>query len=65
MLPREPADVFYKTAPDQPHVRDGVVGGAKRAGYDQRRTGAGQASDAVDAGGVEGVGEGSDPAECP
>jgi hypothetical protein len=42
-----------------------VVGGATRPRRDERRAVAGEAGDAVDAGGVEGVGEGSDPAECP
>jgi len=37
---RELADVFYKTAPDQPHIRDGVMGGATRAGGNPRHTGA-------------------------
>jgi hypothetical protein len=50
---------------DQPRIRDGLVGRATRAGRDQCRTVAGEAGDAVDAGGVEGVGEGSDLAECP
>jgi hypothetical protein len=50
---------------DQPRIRDGVVGRATRAGHDHRRAVAPQARDAVDARGVEGVGEGSDPAECP
>jgi hypothetical protein len=55
----------YVAPADQPDIRDGVMGGATRAGRDPRRAGAGAASDAVDAGGVEGVGEGSDLAQCP
>jgi hypothetical protein len=35
---------------DQPHIRDGVMGGAKGARGDQGGAGAGEASDAVDAG---------------
>jgi hypothetical protein len=50
---------------DQPRIRDGVVVRATRAGHDHRRAVAPQARDAVDTHGVEGVGEGSDPAECP
>ena len=55
----------HVAATDQPRIRDGVVGRATRAGRDPRRAVAGEAGDAVDAGGVEGVGEGSDLAECP
>jgi hypothetical protein len=55
---REPADVFYKTAPDQPRIRDGVMGDVKRAGGDHRRAVAGEAGDAVDTGGLNGRGEG-------
>src|SRR4029453_7886157 len=33
---------------DQPRIRDGLVGRAKRAGRDQRRAVAGEARDAVD-----------------
>jgi hypothetical protein len=57
---------FRRVAPaDQPCTRDGVMAGATRVSRDQRRAVAGEAGDAVDAGGVEGVGEGFDPAECP
>ncbi len=43
---------------DQPRIREGVVGRAKRAGRDQRRTVAGAAGDAVDARGLKSLGEG-------
>ena len=36
------------TPADQPHIRDGMVGGAKWAGHDQRRAVASKASDTVD-----------------
>jgi hypothetical protein len=45
-------------AADQPGIREGLVGRATRAGRDQRRTVAGEAGDAVDAGGLNGLGEG-------
>ena len=45
-------------APDQPLIRDGVVGGATRPGRDERGAGAGEAGDAMDAGGFDGFGEG-------
>ena len=34
---------------DQPHIRDGMVGRATRAGHDQRRAVAGEADDVVHA----------------
>jgi hypothetical protein len=43
---------------DQSRIRDGMVGGAKWAGRDQRRAVAGAAGDAGDAGGLHGLGEG-------
>jgi hypothetical protein len=46
------------TAADQPRIREGVVGRAKRAGRDPRRAGAGEAGDAVDACGLKGLSEG-------
>jgi hypothetical protein len=55
----------HVAAADQPRIRDSVMGRAKQTGRDQRRAVAGEAGDAMDAGGVEGVGEGSDLAECP
>jgi hypothetical protein len=55
----------HVTTADQPCTRDGVMAGATRAGGDQRRAVAGEPGDAVDAGAVEGIGEGFDPAECP
>jgi hypothetical protein len=42
---------------DQPHVRDRLRRGATRAGRDQRRAGAGEASDAVEARGLDGFGQ--------
>jgi hypothetical protein len=48
----------HEAAADQSHIREGVVGGATRAGRHQRGAVAGQAGDAVHAGGVEGFGEG-------
>ncbi len=44
-------------AADQPHIRDRLRRGATRAGRDQCRAGAREASDAVDARGLEGFGE--------
>ena len=38
---------------DQPHIRDGVVGRATRAGHDPCRAVAGEARDAVDTRGVD------------
>jgi hypothetical protein len=43
---------------DQPCSRDRLMARAKRAGRDQRRAVAGEASDAVDTRGLEGFGEG-------
>jgi hypothetical protein len=43
---------------DQPRIGDGVVGGATRAGRDPRRAVAGQAGDAVEARGLNGLGKG-------
>ena len=48
----------HVAAADQPHIRDGVVRGAKRAGRDQRRVGAGAAGDVMDVGGLKGLGQG-------
>ena len=48
----------YVAAADQPRIRDGMVGRAKRAGRDQRRAVAGEAGDAVDTRGLNGLGEG-------
>jgi hypothetical protein len=44
-------------AADQPRIRDGVVGRATRAGRDPRRAGAGEAGNAVDTRGLNGLGE--------
>jgi hypothetical protein len=48
----------HLAAPDQPHIGDGVMRGAKRARSDDGGTGAGEASDAMDAGGFEGLHQG-------
>jgi hypothetical protein len=42
---------------DQPHIRDGVMGGAKRAARDPRRPIAGEAGDAREVGGVDRCGQ--------
>jgi hypothetical protein len=42
---------------DPAHIGDRVVRGANRVGGDQRRAVAGEAGDAMDAGGVDGFGE--------
>jgi hypothetical protein len=43
---------------DQPRIREGVMGSATRAGGDQGRAVAGEAGDAVDTRGLNGLGEG-------
>jgi hypothetical protein len=43
---------------DQPHIGHGMVGGATRPGGDDGGAGAGEADDARDTGGVEGLGQG-------
>jgi hypothetical protein len=48
----------HLTPADPPHVRDGMVGGATRAGDNQRRAVAGEANDAVATRGLNGLGEG-------
>jgi hypothetical protein len=53
---RHPASARLPT--DQPRIRDSLVGTATRARRDQRRAVAGAASDAVDACGLKGLGEG-------
>jgi hypothetical protein len=68
LLLREPGDVLYKTGPDQPHIRDRVMGRARWTGRDQRRAVAGAAGDTVDAPGLKGLGEGhrrQDEGEAP
>jgi hypothetical protein len=52
--PRHLAGQRHVAATDQPHSRDGLRRGATRAGRDQRRAGAREASDAVEARGLEG-----------
>jgi hypothetical protein len=42
---------------DQPHIRDGVMEGATRAGRDPRRAVAGAARDAVDTRGLQSFGQ--------
>jgi hypothetical protein len=44
--------------PDQPRIGDGMMGRAKRPGRHQRRTSPREAGDAVDTGGLNGLGEG-------
>jgi hypothetical protein len=46
---------------DQPDIGDGVVGGAEGAGGDNGRAPTGQASDARDAGGLDGFEPRSSP----
>ena len=48
----------HVAATDQPRIRDGMVGRTKGSSGDQRRTVSGQAGDAVDARGLNGLGEG-------
>jgi hypothetical protein len=55
---RHVARQWHLAATDQPHSGDGVVRGAKRAGRDPRRAGAGEARDAVDTRGLNRLGEG-------
>jgi hypothetical protein len=43
---------------DQPRIRDSVMGGPKGVGRDDRSAGAGEAGDTMDAGGLEGFGQG-------
>ena len=45
-------------ATDEPRIRDGVVGRAKRGGRDQRRAVADEAGDAVDARGLDRIRQG-------
>ena len=47
----------HLAAADQAYIRDGVMGGATRAGGDQRRAVAREASDSVDACGLNGFGD--------
>jgi hypothetical protein len=42
---------------DQPCIRDGVMGRAKRAGYDPRRAIPRESSDATEVGGVDRCGQ--------
>jgi hypothetical protein len=52
--PRHVARQQRLAAPDQPHIGDGVMRGAKCARGDDGGTRAGEASDTVDARGLEG-----------
>jgi hypothetical protein len=45
-------------AADPPHIGDGVMAGATRPGRDQGRAAAGEAGDAVDTRGFNGLGQG-------
>jgi hypothetical protein len=45
----------HLAAADQPRIGDGMMGRAKRAGRDQGRAGAGEAGDAMDARGLDGL----------
>jgi hypothetical protein len=45
------------TAADPPHIRDGMVRGAKRPPGDQGGAGAGEAGDAMNTGGFDGFGQ--------
>jgi hypothetical protein len=56
--PRHVPQRRHLPATDQPHIRDGVVGGAEGARRDPRRVGARQVGDAVEARGLEGFGGG-------
>jgi hypothetical protein len=48
----------HRPAADQAHIRDGVRGGPEGPGGDQGGPGAGEARDAVDTRGLDGLGEG-------
>ena len=48
----------HLAATDEPHIGHGVVGGATRPGGDERGAPPGEAGDAVEAGGGEGLGQG-------
>jgi hypothetical protein len=52
--PRHFARPRHLAPADQPDIRDGVMGGATRAGRYQGRTLTGAADDAADSGGLEG-----------
>jgi hypothetical protein len=56
--PRHVSQPRHLAPTDQPFTRDCIVGGAIRVRRDDRRAVAGEASDAVHAGGIEGIGEG-------
>ncbi len=55
--PRHFARQRHVAPTDQPHSRDRVMRGATRAGRDQRRAGAREARDAVEARGLDGCGQ--------
>jgi hypothetical protein len=54
--PRHLARPRHVAPTDQPHIGAGVMRGAARPGHDQHRVGAGEASDAMDARGLNGFG---------
>jgi hypothetical protein len=56
--PRHLARHRHVAPADPPHIGDGVMGGAKRPGRDQGRTFAREASDAMDARGLNGLSQG-------
>jgi hypothetical protein len=58
MVPRQLARHRHLAAADQPRIGNGLVGGATRPGGDDGAADASAAGDAVDAGGVEGLGQG-------
>jgi hypothetical protein len=53
LLPREAGDAFSKTATDQPHIREAMIGSPEGQVRDHRRTVAGKPGDPRDAGGVQ------------
>ncbi len=56
--PRHLARHRHLAAPDHAHLGDGLVGGATRPGGDDGGAPPGEAGDAVDAGGGDGLGQG-------
>jgi hypothetical protein len=56
--PATPRPALARGPPDQPRIREGMVGCATRAGCDPRRTVAREARDAVDTGGGDGFSQG-------
>jgi hypothetical protein len=56
--PRHLAWPRHVAPTDQPHIGEGLMWSATRAGRDQRRAGTGDTGDAADARGLDGLGEG-------